>query len=109
MAILLQSDRASASSNIFCSNNNEQGARGGSIANWLLLTSKPNTPASPGGMRTQKGEGINYAGDTGSVLGYIYVIAMNAYVHISNRARVPLRDVGVEVVGIIKQRLQQQQ
>ena len=47
----------------------------GSIANWLLLTSKPNLPntpdASPGGMRAQTGEGINYAGDTGSV-GYIY-------------------------------------
>ena len=45
-------------------------AHGGSIVNWLHLTSKSNTPASPGGMRTQKGEGINYAGDTGSV-GYI--------------------------------------
>ena len=39
---------------------------GGSIANWLLLTSKPNSPASPGGMRTQKGQGINFAGDAGS-------------------------------------------
>ena len=82
----------------------------GSIANWLLLTSKPNlpnTPASPGGMRTQTGEGINYAGDAGSV-GYIYMIAMNAYRHIIDRARVPLRDVGVEIKSKFKHPLQQQ-
>ena len=71
-------------------------------------TCKPNTPASPGGMRTQKGKGINYAVDTGSV-GYIYAIAMNAYRHISNQARVPLRDVGVELISISKHALQQQQ
>ena len=88
---------------------NKAHTAGGSIANWLLLTIKPNTPASPGGMRTQMGEGINYAGDTGSVLGYIYVIAMNAYVHISNRARVPLRDVDVELKSFVKHPLQQQQ
>ena len=89
---------------------NKAHTAGGSIANWLHLTSKPNTPASPGGMRTQMGEGINYyAGDTGSVLGYIYVIAMNAYLHSSNRARVPLRDVGVELISISKHVLQQQQ
>ena len=37
----------------------------------------------------------------------IYMIAMNAYRHISDRARVPLRDILVELLSISKRPLQQ--